>query len=117
MATRTGTKDKVSATGVEFLTKNITFYTITGATNIHVNPGNADSVLFKTVQAIASENNIVILGAAAANDITVGLEGDYAVAGSTASAAHLKAVIDRDVFAGASTVTVTAVSLSGDVLA
>lgn len=117
MATRTGTKDKVTATGVEFLTKNITFYTITGATGIHTNPGNADSVLFKTVQAIASEHNIVILGAAATNNITVGLEGDYAGAGVTAAAAQLKAVIDRDVFAGVGTVTVTAVALSGATLA
>lgn len=117
MAKLTGSKDKVSATGVEFLTKNITFYTITGATNIHVNPGNADSVLFKTVQAISSEHNIVILGAAAADDITVGLEGDYAGVKGTAAAAQLKAVIDAAAFGGASTVTVTAVALSGDVLA
>ena len=60
MAAISGSKDKTSASGVEFLSKDIDFYKFTGYTAVHTNAGNADSVYHKLIQAVASEANIVV---------------------------------------------------------
>ena len=114
MAAISGSKDKTSASGVEFLSKDIDFYKFTGYTAVETNPGNADSVYHKLIQAVASEANIVVIGTPASNDIVLGLEGGYAGKGATGAAAQLKAVIDA---ATGTTTTVTAVTFSGDGLA
>ena len=44
MATIAGSNGITSGNGVEFLTKDIDFYSFTGYTGVHTNPGNADSV-------------------------------------------------------------------------
>ena len=44
MAAISGSKDKTSASGVEFLSKDIDFYKFTGYTAVHTNAGDADSV-------------------------------------------------------------------------
>ena len=113
MAAISGSKDISNASNFEVLSKDLEIYTIAGATGIHTNPSNADSVFHKTLRAISSEANVVMVGTPAANDLTVVLEGNYAGAGATA-AAQLKAVIDA---ATGTTTTVTAVTFSGDGLA
>ena len=114
MAAISGSKDKTSASGVEFLSKDIDFYKFTGYTAVHTNAGNADSVYHKLIQAVASEANIVVIGTPAANDIVLGLEGGYAGVKGTGAAAQLKAVIDA---ATGLTTTVAEVTFSGDAIA
>ena len=111
MAVISGSKDITNPYGVEFLSKDIDFYKITGATGIHTAPEGASSVFHKTVRAISGEANIVVLGIPAANDLVVGLEGGYEGNGSTGAAATLKALIDTET--GVS-VTVAATTISGD---
>ena len=60
---------------------------------------------------MASEANIVVIGAPAANDIVLGLEGGYQGAGSTGAAAQLEAVADA---ATGINGTVAATTISGD---
>ena len=114
MAAISGSKDISNASNFEVLSKDLEIYPIAGATGIHPNPSNADSVFHKTLRAISSEANVVMVGTPAANDLTVVLEGNYAGKGATAAAAQLKAVIDA---ATGTTTTVTAVTFSGDGLA
>ena len=114
MAAISGSIDISNASNFEVLSKDLEIYTIAGATGIHTNPSNADSVFHKTLRAISSEANVVMVGTPAANDLTVVLEGNYAGKGATAAAAQLKAVIDA---ATGTTTTVTAVTFSGDGLA
>ena len=111
MAAISGSKDKTSASGVEFLSKDIDFYKFTGYTAVETNAGNADSVYHKLIQAVASEANIVVIGAPASNDIVLGLEGGYQGAGSTGAAAQLEAVADA---ATGINGTVAATTISGD---
>ena len=117
MAAISGSNSISNASNFEVLSKDLEIYTIAGATGIHTNPSNADSVFHKVLRAISSEANVVMVGTPAANDLTVVLEGAYAGAGATAAAAQLKAVIDTGAFSGASTVTVAAVTFSGDAIA
>ena len=111
MATLSGSNGKTGGNGVEFLTKDIDFYSFTGYTGVHTNPGDADSVFHKLVRAIASEANIVVMGTPLADDLVVGLEGGYAGAGSTGAAAQLEAVADA---ATGINGAVAAVSIQGD---
>ena len=112
MASITGSSEKkTSASGVEFLSKDIDFYKFTGYTAVETNPGNAESVYHKLIQAVASEANIVVIGAPANNDIVLGLEGGYAGAGSTGAAAQLEAVADAATGINGS---VASVSIQGD---
>ena len=53
MAVISGSKDITNPNGVEFLSKDIDFYKITGATGIHTAPEGASSVFHKTVRAIS----------------------------------------------------------------
>ena len=114
MAAISGSNSISNASNFEVLTKDLEIYTIAGATGIHTNPSNADSIYHKTLRAISSEATIVMVGTPAANDLTVVLEGVYSGAGATAGAAQLKAVIDA---ATSTTTTVTKVDFSGDGLA
>ena len=114
MAAISGINSISNASNFEVLTKDLEIYTIAGATGIHTNPSNADSIYHKTLRAISSEATIVMVGTPAANDLTVVVEGAYAGAGATAGAAQLKAVIDA---ATSTTTTVTKVAFSGDGLA
>ena len=115
MASISGSSNKItSASGVEFLSKDIVFFDFSGYTAIETNPGNAESVYHKLIQAVASEANIVVIGTPAANDIILGLEGTYAGAGATAAAAQLKAVADA---ATGITGTCTARTISGNTFA
>ena len=91
MATIAGSNGKTVASGVEFLTKDIEFYSFTGYT--------------------ASEANIVVLGTPLANDLVVGLEGGYAGKGAVAAAAQLEAVADAGTGVNGA---VAAVSIQGD---
>ena len=111
MAAISGSKDKTSASGVEFLSKDIDFYKFTGYTAVHTNAGNADSVYHKLIQAVASEANIVVIGTPAANDIVLGLEGGYAGVKGTGAAAQLEAVSDA---LTCITGTLAANTISGD---
>ena len=111
MATIAGSNGKTVASGVEFLTKDIEFYSFTGYTGVHTNPEAADSVFHKLVRAIASEANIVVLGTPLANDLVVGLEGGYAGKGAVAAAAQLEAVADAGTGVNGA---VAAVSIQGD---
>ena len=88
--------------------------TTEATTHTHTSPEAADSVFHKTLRAISSEANVVMVGTPAANDLTVVLEGNYAGKGSTGAAAQLKAVIDA---ATGLTTTVAAVTFSGDAIA
>jgi len=114
MAAISGSNSISNASNFEVLSKDLEIYTIAGATGIHTNPSNADSIYHKTLRAISSEATIVMVGTPAANDLTVVLEGVYSGAGATAGAAQLKAVIDA---ATSTTTTVTKVDFSGDGLA
>ena len=114
MAAISGSNSISNASNFEVLTKDLEIYTIAGATGIHTNPSNADSIYHKTLRAISSEATIVMVGTPAANDLTVVLEGNYAGKGSTGAAAQLKAVIDA---ATGLTTTVAAVTFSGDAIA
>jgi len=114
MAAISGSNSISNASNFEVLSKDLVIFTIAGATGIHTNPSNADSIYHKTLRAISSEATIVMVGTPAADDLTVVLEGAYAGAGSTAAAAQLKAVIDA---ATGTTTTVTARTFSGDAIA
>ena len=111
MATIAGSNGKTVENGKEFLTRDIDFYSFTGYTGVHTNPGNADSVFHKLVRAIASEANIVVLGTPLANDLVVGLEGGYAGKGAVAAAAQLEAVADAGTGINGA---VAAVTIQGD---
>ena len=111
MATIAGSNGKTVANGVEFLTKDIEFYSFTAYTGVHTNPEAADSVFHKLVRAIASEANIVVLGTPLANDLVVGLEGGYAGKGAVAAAAQLEAVADAGTGINGA---VAAVTIQGD---
>ena len=108
MAAISGSKDISNASNFEVLTKDLEIYTIAGATGIHTNPSDADSIFHKTLRAISSEANVVMVGTPAANDLTVVLEGGYAGVKGTGAAAQLKAVID------AATGTTTTVAFGGE---
>ena len=114
MAAISGSNSISNASNFEVLSKDLVIFTIAGATGIHTNPSNADSIYHKTLRAISSEANVVMVGTPLADDLTVVLEGEYAGAGATAAAAQLKAVIDT---ATGTTTTVTAVSFKGDAIA
>ena len=111
MAAISGSKDISNASNFEVLSKDLEIYTIAGATGIHTNPSDADSVFHKTLRAISSEANVVMVGTPAANDIVLGLEGGYAGAGATGAAAQLEAVADA---ATGINGTVAATTISGD---
>ena len=85
MAAISGSNSISNASNFEVLSKDLEIYTIAGATGIHTNPSNADSVFHKVLRAISSEANVVMVGTPAANDLTVVLEGAYAGAGATAA--------------------------------
>ena len=72
------------------------------------------SVFHKTLRAISSEANVVMVGTPLANDLTVVLEGNYKGVKGTAAAAQLKAVIDA---ATGTTTTVAEVTFQGDAIA
>ena len=114
MAAISGSKDISNASNFEVLSKDLEIYTIAGATGIHTSPEAADSVFHKTLRAISSEANVVMVGTPAANDLTVVLEGNYKGVKGTAAAAQLKAVIDA---ATGTTTTVAEVTFQGDAIA
>ena len=114
MAAISGSKDISNASNFEVLSKDLEIYTIAGATGIHTSPEAADSVFHKTLRAISSEANVVMVGTPAADDLTVVLEGNYKGVKGTGAAAQLKAVIDA---ATGLTTTVAEVTFSGDAIA
>ena len=75
MAAISGSNCISNASNFVVVSKDLEIYTIAGATGIHTNPSNADSVFHKTLRAISSEANVVMVGRPLADALPVVLEG------------------------------------------
>ena len=111
MAAISGSNSISNASNFEVLSKDLEIYTIAGATGIH----KSTRICFpKTLRAIIVRSKRGNGRYTTANDLTVVLEGAYAGAGATAAA--VSKAVHTGASRGASTVTVAAVTITGDAM-